>query len=84
MSYYYRPAVFEALSGHGVRPKATTPPALIHEFVSDLYRFELRKLRVRQVRGDIPKHDYSRHVVDLRKRYLVISVPLRHWTIDEQ
>ena len=81
MSYYYRPAVFEALLVHGARPKATTPPVLVHEFVSDLYRFELRKLRARQVRGDIPKHDYSRQVVELRKRYPLISVPLRHWTI---
>ncbi len=80
MPYHYQPAVLEALSGHGVRPKATTPPALVHEFVSDLYRFELRKLRARQVRGEIPKHDYSRHVVELRKQYVLVSVPIRHWT----
>ena len=82
MSYHYRPTVLEALSGHGVRPKTTTSPELVHEFVSDLYRFELRKLRARQLRGDIPKHDYSTRVVELRKRYLLISVPIRHWTTD--
>jgi len=82
--YHYRPAVYEALSAHGVRPKLTTPPELVHEFVSDLYRFELRKLRDRQVLGEIPKHEYSRYVIELRKQYLLISVPLHHWTTVEE
>ena len=83
-NYHYRPAVIEALSAHGVKPKLTTPPELVHEFVSDLYRFELRKLRHRQVRGEIPKNEYSRYVIELRKQYLLISVPLQHWTIVEE
>ena len=82
--YHYRPAVYEALSAHGVRPKLTTPPELVHEFVSDLYRFELRKLRHRQVNGEIPKHEYSRYVIELRKQYLLISVPIHHWTTAEE
>ena len=72
----------EALAGHGVRPTPETRPDLLHEFVSDLYRFELRRLRKRQVRGDIPKGQYAQHVVALRKRYLLVSLPLRHWTTD--
>ncbi len=80
-SYHYRPAVLEALSTHGVKPNLTTPPELVHEFVSDLYRYELRKLRFRLVSGEIPKHEYSQYVIGLRKQYLVISVPLQHWTI---
>jgi hypothetical protein len=80
--YRYRPQVLEALAGHGVRPTATTRPELVHEFVSDLYRFELRRLRARQVRGEIPRREYSNHVVALRRRYLLVSVPLRHWTGD--
>lgn len=83
-NYHYRPAVIEALSAHGVKPKLTTPPELVHEFVSDLYRFELRKLRHRQVHGEIPKNEYSRYVIELRKQYLLISVPLQHWTIVEE
>ena len=82
--YHYRPAVYEALSAHGVRPKLTTPPELVHEFVSDLYRFELRKLRHRHINGGIPKHEYSRHVIELRKQYLLISVPIHHWTTAEE
>ena len=80
--YRYRPQVLEALAAHGVRPTATTRPELVHEFVSDLYRFELRRLRTRQVRGEIPRQEYSSHVVALRRRYLLVSVPLRHWTCD--
>ena len=82
--YHYRPAVYEALSAHGVRPKLTTPPELVHEFVSDLYRFELRKLRHRQVNGEIPKNEYSKYVIELRKQYLLISVPIHHWTTAEE
>ena len=80
--YRYRPQVLEALAAHGVRPTPATRPELVHEFVSDLYRFELRRLRARQVRGEIPRQEYSRHVVALRRRYLLVSVPLRHWTRD--
>ncbi len=82
MPYHYRPAVVEALAAHGVRPTPETTPALVHEFVNDLYRFELRRLRDRQVRGEIPRAEYARHVVALRKQYLLVSVPLRHWTTD--
>jgi hypothetical protein len=74
--------VLEALAAHGVRPTPATRPELVHEFVSDLYRFELRRLRARQVRGEIPRQEYSSHVIALRRRYLLVSVPLRHWTRD--
>lgn len=80
--YRYRPQVLEALAAHGVRPTPSTRPELVHEFVSDLYRFELRRLRARQVRGEIRRQEYSNHVVALRRRYLLVSVPLRHWTCD--
>lgn len=82
MVHHYRPEVLEALEAHGVRPTPRTPPRLAHEFVNDLYRFELRRLRARLVRGEIPRREYSRHVVALRKRYPLVSLPLRHWTRD--
>ena len=81
MAHDYRPVVLQALAGHGVRPLPATRPALVHEFVNDLYRYELRRLRDRQVRGDVPKNDYSTRVVELRKRYMLVSVPLHHWTL---
>ena len=83
MSYTYHTQVLGALAGHGIRPAPTTPPERVHEFVSDLYRFELRRLRKRQVRGEIAKDDYADHVVRLRRRYIVISVPLSRWTVSD-
>ena len=82
MPYTYHPQILEALAAHGVRPTPDTSPELVHEFVSDLYRFELRRLRKRQVGGEIPKERYAAHVVDLRRKYLVISVPISRWTIE--
>ena len=81
MRYDYDPQVLDELEKHGVRPYSATPPELVHEFVSDLYRFELRRLRKRQVSGEIPKEDYAAHVVALRKRYLLVSLPVQHWTV---
>ena len=83
MRYVYQAQVLEELEKHGVHPAPTTPPQLVHEFVSDLYRFELRRLRARQVSGEISKEDYSGHVVALRKRYLLGSLPVNHWAVSQ-
>ncbi len=53
----------------------------MHEYVSDLYRFELRRLKGRQVSGQIEKQNYSAHVVALRRKYILISVPIVRWTL---
>ena len=83
MRFHYRPQVFEELQRHGVRPTPATPPELVCEFVNDLYRFELRRLKKRQVRGEIEKQDYAAHVVALRKKYILVSVPVQRWAINE-
>ena len=80
MKYTYHPKVSEDLGRFGLRPRPTTPPALAKEFVNDLYRFELRQLRERHVGGEIPRHAYATHVVELRKKYILVSVPVRLWT----
>ena len=80
MTFHYRPQILAELATHGVRPAPHTRPELVHEFVNDLYRYELRRLRARQVRGEIPRPAYSAHVVELRKKYILVSVPLRLWT----
>lgn len=79
MAFCYRPVILEELARLGIFPTATTPPAMVHEFVSDLYRFELRRLRARLVRGDIVKADYYGQVVDLRRRYPLVSVRVGLW-----
>ncbi len=79
--YRYRSEILAALLLHGVYPKPTTPPALVHEFVSDLYRFELRRLRDRLVRGEIPRDGYYDRVVELRRKYPLVSVKPEFWTV---
>lgn len=78
-TYRYRADVLDQLWKHGVQPAATTPPELVHEFVSDLYRFELRRLRDRLVSGEIPKAGYSDRVVELRIRYPLVSLKPHEW-----
>jgi hypothetical protein len=77
--YSYRADVLERLWTHGVQPTATTRPELVHEFVNDLYRFELRRLRDRLVRGEIPKIGYYDRVVALRVKYPLVSLKPHEW-----
>lgn len=74
--------VLEALAGHGLVPKADTPPRALRDAVNDLYRHEIRMLRDRCRAGEIPVSALASHVVALRKRYLLLSTPLAHWTRD--
>ena len=79
MYYRYRPDVLEQLWRHGVHPAVETPPQLVHDFVSDLYRYELRRLRHRLVTGEIPKAGYYDRVVDLRRKYPLVSLKPEYW-----
>jgi hypothetical protein len=74
MVYRYKPEILEDLGRHGVRPRPSTPPPLVHDFVTDLYRYELRRLRDRLVRGEIPKAGYYERVVELRRKYPIVSL----------
>ena len=77
--FTYRADILAELGAHGVHPTDQTPPQLVHEFVSDLYRYEIRKLRDRLLREEFPKVEYYDRVVALRARYRVISLPADEW-----
>lgn len=79
MTYTYHPEILEALWSHGIQPKATTPPQLVHDFVNDLYRYELRRLRDRLVRREIEKAGYFDRVVEVRGRYRVLALKAWQW-----
>ncbi len=79
MVYRYKPGVLAQLSMHGVHPRTTTDPQLVHDFVNDLYRYELRRLRDRLVRGEIPKAGYYDRVVELRLKYPLVSLKPHEW-----
>jgi hypothetical protein len=81
-TYRYRADVLEQLERHGVRPTSSTRPELVHEFVSDLYRFELRRLRGRLVRREIPKEGYFDRVVALRRQYPLVSLKPQDWLVE--
>jgi len=83
MSYRYRPEVLEQLLLHGVRPTPDTPPDLVHEFVNDLYRYELRRLRHALVSGAIPKAGYYDRVVEIRRKYPLVSIKAHLWMVDD-
>jgi len=72
--YRYRRDVLEQLEAHGVRPHPTTPPELVREFINDLYRYEIRRLRDRLLRGEFPKNAYFDRVVSLRNKYSVLAL----------
>ena len=65
-----------------MRPTSSTNPELVHEFVSDLYRFELRRLRDRLVRREIPKDGYFDRVVALRRQYPLVSLKPVDWLVN--
>ena len=82
MSFRYRASVLEQLSRHGVQPRSTTDPELVHAFVSDLYRYELRVLRDRLRDRQFPKPEYYGRVVAIRDRYRVIALKPHEWLSD--
>lgn len=79
MEYRYTHDVLDQLAVHGVKPTAATPPELVHEFINDVYRYELRRVRDRFRRREIPKSDYYARVVEVRRRYPLLSLKLWQW-----
>jgi hypothetical protein len=77
--YVYRAVILEALLQYGARPTPATRPELVHEFVSDLYRHELRRLRDRLLAKEFPKREYFGRVVALRNRYRIIAMRPAEW-----
>ena len=73
----YRADVLAQLLRHGIQPTAHTPPALVRDFVRDLYKYEIRCLRERYIRRDFPKAEYAGRVDDLRRRYPVLALQSR-------
>lgn len=79
--YSYRPDVLGQLALHGFRPAPSTRPAFVQRYLNALYRYELRVLKSRLQTGIVPRHAYNAHIVELRRRYPLVSVPVSAWTI---
>lgn len=77
----FRPEVIAELYRHGLAPRPETPPARLREQINDLYRIEIRALRDRCRAGEFPTQELPPKVVELRKRYMLLSIPVEHWTV---
>ncbi|MSO62135.1 MAG: hypothetical protein EXQ50_08605 [Acidobacteria bacterium] len=77
----YTPDVMEELERHGLAPKPGTSPELLREQINDLYRYEIRKLRDRCRAGEFTTKELPGHVVELRRRYLLLSIPTSRWVM---
>jgi hypothetical protein len=76
---HYRPDILELLSTHGLRPTTATTPAQLRRYVHDVYLYEIRQLRDRCRAGEFPRSALAGHVVELRKRYRLLSLPEELW-----
>jgi hypothetical protein len=68
-SFRYRDDVLAELWKYGVRPTEHTPPQVARGFINELYKYELRKLRDRYVRGEFPKRSSSRSATGIRSSH---------------
>lgn len=78
-SYRYHPDVLSALARHGVRPTAHTPPELVRDFVRDLYKYEIRRLRARMIQQEFPRVEYAARVDALRRQYPELALVPRQF-----
>jgi hypothetical protein len=79
MPFKYKEGVLLELARHGIAPREDTSPQMVRDFINDLYVYEIRRLRKQMRAGLIPKEDYASHVIELRKRYPILSLPIEYW-----
>jgi hypothetical protein len=75
-----KPAVLAGLARHGIAPEPDDAPETLRERLNDAYLQDVRRLRRRQVAGEIPLREYSAHVQGLKESYPLLGLPLGLWT----
>ncbi len=80
MAFRYTPEVLEELRRHGVVPTGETDPQMVRDFLSALYRYEIRRLKARLLAREFPQQEYAARVRLLRRGYVLLSIPLETWT----
>jgi hypothetical protein len=78
--YRYHERILEELGKHGLRPLPESSPQQLRDAVRDLYKYEIRRLRESLLQHRIQRADYAGHVIELRKRYWLLSIPVELWT----
>jgi hypothetical protein len=79
--FHYRADVLQHLQQHGVCPTSHTPPQLVRDYVRDLYKYEIRRLRDRMLANHFPRGEYAERVEQLRRRYTVLSLLPRQFLL---
>jgi hypothetical protein len=67
------------LRAHGIEAAPGDTPAGLRERLNDLYLEQVRGLKARQARGEIPLREYASHVERLRESYALLGLPLHLW-----
>lgn len=78
--FAYTSEILEELARHGLRPLPGTSPEQLRDAVRDLYKYEIRRLKERLLAGEYQKKDYAGKVIELRRRYMILSIPTQFWT----
>lgn len=78
-AWTYPPELLDAILRFGLAPTPATPPRFVRDQLSDLYRYEIRRLRGRLLAGEFPRADYIGHVIALRKKYWPLSLTPEQW-----
>lgn len=79
MPFTYRPDVLRELARHGVCPTPHTDPQLVRDYVRDLYKYEIRRLKARMLRGEFSRAEYTDRVDALRRTYPVLALVPRQF-----
>ncbi len=79
MAYAYTPEVLDQLAVHGLCPGPVTPPQVLRNAMRDLYKYEIKALKARLLGKEFPKGEYAGRVIELRRRYPLLSVPMELW-----
>lgn len=79
MSWSFPPELRAALSTFGLSPSPGTAPPFVREALSDLYRYEIRRLKSRLLAGEFPKGDYIGLVIALRTKYWPLTMTPDVW-----
>jgi hypothetical protein len=78
----YRADVLQDLARHGIRPTPETDPARVRDYVRDLYKYEIRRLRDRMIRKEFPRSEYAARVDALRRQYPVLALQSHQFIIE--
>ena len=84
VAYQYHANVLEELARHGLRPRPDTSPERLRDAVLVLYKYEIKRLRADLLANRFLRRDYAGHVVELRKRYLLLSIPVDLWLVNDK